>query len=235
MTQLGSIWIQNMKTFFVLLFFLLLQTGQAQELQTGTRRSPITVEVFQSKKKNPGLLEGSYLRRTRQDKKIIERGRYAEGNRMGVWEFYDYGGQIELRYDYENRRAWFPPDPDTLRTMTWAEGDWRPIKLQRAPRPMGSALLASYAFANLPKATGPKLSWKRADLRLYVRIDTAGGIRQINVVHPFGDDWERTFKPGLRECVETLIWLPGLRDGKPVESIWEMAVSATPRLTVLPK
>lgn len=143
--------------------------------------------------------------------------------------------KIELRYDYDHRRAWFPPDPDTLRTMTWADDEWRPIRLQRAARPMGSALLAGYAFANLPKSTGSKLSWKRADLRLYVRVDTAGMIQQINVVHPFGDDWASTFKPGFRQCVETLGWLPGLRDGKPVDSVWEMTVSATPRLTILPK
>lgn len=224
-----------MKNRFGLLFMLLPQISQAQELQPSTRRSPITVEVFQSKKTAPNIPDGPYFRRTRHDKKIIERGRYADGNRTGVWEFYDYNGQIELRYDYENRRAWFPPDPDTLRTMTWADGDWRPIRLQRAPRPMGSALLASYVFANLPKPSGSKLSWKRADVRVYVRIDTSATVRQINVVHPFDPVWEQTIQPGLRQCVKTLGWLPGLRDGKPVESVWEMKVSATPRLTILPR
>jgi len=66
-------------------------------------------ESYYVLKDNREIKHGAYQYSAK--KRLVEKGQYDNGNKVGVWEFYDEEGQLEQRYNYSSRQLEFNRNP----------------------------------------------------------------------------------------------------------------------------
>jgi hypothetical protein len=93
--------------FFLLFTLLFINDCAAQDtVARRNRLSDSVVEHFFELKAKPGVKEGSYTAFLRR-KILLAKGEYKNGQRVGVWQFFDVFGNLSERYDYDNKQFTF--------------------------------------------------------------------------------------------------------------------------------
>ncbi|WP_282037193.1 energy transducer TonB [Saccharicrinis aurantiacus] len=83
---------------------LQLSYGQIKVVKQKNKELKIA-EVYEVQKDLPDIKSGAYSKYVSNEIKknlLIEKGKYENGERVGVWEFYDFGGDISLSYNFDN-------------------------------------------------------------------------------------------------------------------------------------
>ncbi|HLT08065.1 MAG TPA: hypothetical protein VK014_11090 [Cyclobacteriaceae bacterium] len=102
-------------SFAYILFFLIL-SAQAQQTEKTTLRSkhPNVKEIFYVLK-GTNIKHGEYHKTCYGVIKVSEKGRYNNGVKTGIWEYYDQKGAVEHRYDFSRHELLYEKDiPHTL-------------------------------------------------------------------------------------------------------------------------
>jgi TonB family protein len=114
-----------MKTPLTLLLLLSTVCCFAQETEKVTIQNKIPEfrEVFYVLKSNPDVKHGKYKKTYTGSYSIIEEGEYENGNKSGVWKFYDNKGKIDQEIDFTNKKI-TSVKPFVSRISAWlTEGD----------------------------------------------------------------------------------------------------------------
>jgi periplasmic protein TonB len=76
-------------------------------------------EVYYVLENDKNIRHGEYLRYS-WNKDIAEKGLYQMNQRVGAWEFYDFNGNLEQRYNYTDKKIEFSK-PSELKPKMWTE------------------------------------------------------------------------------------------------------------------
>lgn len=91
----------------ILLAVIFLSTnlfGQETKKVTEVITTPAySKEVYSVLKTNKSIRHGEYVRYG-WNNKIAEKGLYESNIRVGLWEFYDFNGELEQKYNYTDRK-----------------------------------------------------------------------------------------------------------------------------------
>lgn len=126
--------ISNLRLIFVLFFICNLAFGQATKMIKKETTTPYYVkEVYEVLKKNESVKHGEYTR-FRNPKKVVEKGRYENNEKTGIWEFYAYNGALEQKYNFsENKVEWSAPEESSNRIQTETGGKSMDIAPEEMP------------------------------------------------------------------------------------------------------
>ena len=86
-----------------LFFFIVIQCLGQDTVAVKNKLSDSLTERFYVLKSNPAIRQGPYMALLNR-KKLIARGHYQNGKKNGVWQFFDTGGKMVERYDYDRKK-----------------------------------------------------------------------------------------------------------------------------------
>ena len=90
--------------FFILFTLPFINACFAQDtVARRNRLSDSVVEHFFELKANPGVKEGLYTAVLRR-KILLAEGKYKNGQKIGVWQFFDVSGNLNERYNYDKKQ-----------------------------------------------------------------------------------------------------------------------------------
>lgn len=95
------LWYVYLLTLCLLMPTLLL----AQPHKMVKKRSMHLLEQFEVLADNDTVRDGTYQKRSMQERKLLEEGQYKANKRVGVWTFYNTSEQPELVYDYDTQQV----------------------------------------------------------------------------------------------------------------------------------
>ncbi len=106
-----------LRTVLFLMVFAVCRTGFAQETMPISRFHPGGIfENYNVLKSNPKIKHGLYQMITRKKTAIVS-GRYDNGERTGVWHFYDQGGKVVELYNYTTKQILYEARPDSTKNF----------------------------------------------------------------------------------------------------------------------
>ena len=150
--------------------------------------------------------------------KLNNKGEYKEGERFGVWEFYNREGELVQKYDYDTKELiYFKPDKiaDKEYEIKTTNGN-KKIPLDRPPIYIGGYQEASKAMsnANLKYPIEAKENETSGTVWISFFVDINGKAINHQVEKSIGDGCDEEALRVVKEIPNN--WLPGLLDGKPV-------------------
>lgn len=204
-----------------LLFFLsfigIISHAQAQKTKTVTKVRFMAIETFDVLKSQKKVRHGDFLSINRYTKTPIAKGQYANNNRIGVWEFYDYrSGELEQKFDFDNHILLFSNLENTPSNHFKYNEEWILDQLDTVPLHIGG-------FSEVRM----KLTEKASDLITPPDIPVAGmavfsfivtkqgETKDFKIVLSSGNDFEDELLTTLMDFKEN--WIPGVYKGEKVD------------------
>lgn len=124
----------NPRLIFVLIFICNFAFGQDIKTIKKEITTPYYIkEVYEVLKKNESVKHGEYTRYI-TPKKVVEKGRYENNVKTGIWEFYSYNGALEQKYNFsENKIEWSAPEESSNRIQTEIGGKFFDVAPEEMP------------------------------------------------------------------------------------------------------
>ena len=100
---------------FIISFLLLVGGygfGQETKKVTIKNKNPKSQEEYYVLKSNKSVKHGSYKKYNYKNKLVFE-GHFTNGVKDSIWEFYDYQGNLEQKYNYTNNEILYYKKDDT--------------------------------------------------------------------------------------------------------------------------
>ena len=200
--------------------WLLSSVACAQETKEVTEETTVFLERYSVLKANKRTKHGSYQRYF--SGKLIEEGDYTQGQRTGLWEFYDSRGTLDQRFDYTAQQVRYSVNydqPDSLRTLyTVVIGsDTSFVRLAKPPVPIGgNSQLARIMMTNLRYPINAQRSGKQGAVLVVYTIDETGTFRPARVLRSSGDSDMDTEALRVINLYGALQWIPAELNGRKV-------------------
>lgn len=205
-------------SFLICIMLSVCLLAHGQEFKTKKFTGQFFTEVFQVEKKSKQK-HGTYLKIQNLNKDTIIRGQYLNDSMIGVWTYFDAKNQPYMKYDYSiDSCLWISElvnKPDTFPIRI--SNDFEFAKLNRPPLYIGFSKEPEISFINSIRI--PLDVMENGKSLLFIAsfvINTAGEIIEVNT-----DEIEN---PQIRSAVKMTFqknkwkYLPGLLDGKPVDT-----------------
>lgn len=171
------------------------------------------------------LISFSQLALAQKIKKVqtkFEHGTLREGQRVGLWEFLDAKGGVELRINYDSGRIVFR-QPDTARYLLRVGEQWQLVRPTRAPHPMGSRAGRAFELERNLHYPHRRLSRMQAGVVLISYIVGPDGHTSGHTLEQgLGLDYNEEVWQALRELPE--LWIPAVYLGQPTAAKFYLAV-----------
>jgi len=225
--------------------------GQETKQVTKEHKNPWGKEVYYVLKSDKSIKHGNYQRlgfkevllingfyknglkdslwteyhRSGKYKKAI--GAYSADKRIGVWEFYNYKGELEQKYDFtKNEIIYFKLDDKEKDFIVIKGSDTTKTKLDRPPLYIGGSvmmfepIITSIQYPEKAKENG--ISGK-----VYVTftIDGNGKTSNHRVTKGIGSGCDEEALRVVKEIPDN--WLPGLLSGQAVNVEYVLPISFT--------
>jgi TonB family protein len=162
-----------------------------------------------------------------KNKKSI--GTYSEDKKVGTWEFYDYKGELEQKYDYtKNEIIYFKLD-DKEKDKDFRvikDSDTTKTKLDRPPLYIGgSAMMFEPILKNIQYPPQAKENGVSGKVYITFTIDSNGKTSNHRVTKGIGSGCDEEALRVVKEIPDN--WLPGLLSGQAVNVEYVLPISFT--------
>lgn len=101
---------------FLALTLVTLAYGQDTKKKSIENKTPYYKEVYYVLKSNQEVKHGEYQKYTKAG--LAEKGQFENNIKAGVWEFYDYGGNLEQRFNYTSQTI------EIIKPFDWIDKLW---------------------------------------------------------------------------------------------------------------
>ena len=207
---------KSFRFFIVLLMPFCLFSGvtstSAQKLHTRKLGDTRFTEHFQVSEGNSDVLDGKYELYYKSH--LIERGRYKNGVRAGVWNFYNLNNLFEFQYDFTR---------DLLLNLSgsdiYARNNYTPPLFLGSPLIPYIYILDSLGY---PLETFEKNVEGKVVLTLI--ISTEGEILESFISESLDEATDREVLNTVKNFPDTWRWIPAKRDGIKIESDYKITV-----------
>jgi TonB family protein len=155
---------------------------------------------------------------------IRERGNYDKGERAGIWEFYNSKSQLEQSYDFTARKL-ILTNPASMTQMSWIIADKDTVQTMvdcTASIIGGSAAYGEILVRNIRFPVSAMKKGVSGQVFVTLIIDENGKPSGHKVSKSLDKDCD---EEALRVSRLLTDWLPAMKDGKPVKSLYLMPVS----------
>lgn len=194
--------------FLIFVCISFVSNGQLKLIKQKNKDLKIT-EVFEIKKDSPLEKNGSYTKYLSNEiskKLLIEKGQYIKGQRVGVWDFFDFYGDLSLRYNFEN-------DSIIIYNSNNAYG----LKENRPLFYLGSRSEIEHIIAVSLKIP-PRLIGSGAIGRVIVKItiEKDGDVSSYKILKGMSTELDKVAIETVKNIPKS--WLPAIKNGEPVSS-----------------
>lgn len=151
-----------------------------------------------------------------------QKGSYTNGNRTGIWEFYDNNDILIQKYNYSTREIVYfsrSKEDQEEKYKIVRQTDTLLTKLDRPPLYIGGInSIQNFIFKNYNKSNAAQE--KEGVIKISFTIDSTGTAINYKILEGMGY--------GCEEAMLTIIksapngWIPGLLSGKPTNTIQNM-------------
>ena len=199
------------KQIFILLIFVPTMLF-AQKTQKVTDKT--TKETFYVLKSDKKTRHGEYKKTSYNNRQIIS-GKYKFGIKDGIWECYDFNGQLTLKYDYTKNELLYYKLNDRLKDKEYRvilNGNKIDTTLNRPPIFLGGDyfILSEIKYPTIAQEHG-----KSGRVVVLFNIDKFGKTSNYRVETPIGYGMDEEVIRVIKLTQDD--WLPGLLDGQPVD------------------
>jgi len=158
-------------------------------------------------------------------------GTYSADNKVGVWEFYDYRGELEQKYDYtKNEIVYFTlEDKERDKEFRVIKGsDTTKTKLDRPPLYIGgSALMFETIFKSIQYPQQARENGISGKVYITFTVDNNGKTSTHRVTKGIGYGCDEEALRVVKEIPDN--WFPGLMSGQAVNVEYILPISFTLR------
>lgn len=157
---------------------------------------------------------------------VLSKGHYRGGERVGIWEYFDNKGQIQLKYDYDNRQSVYcrkVEEGNVSEMFVKMDSNVVSLRLQRDPFFNGDdSQLWKFLSSNINNAARLPQSGLKGTVYVSFFIDPSG--------HAFGHQILRGVSEELNQEAMRVVklipddWIPGIVDGKLVTAQYHIPV-----------
>ena len=183
----------------------------AQKTQKVTDKK--TKETFYVLKSDKKTRHGEYKKFGYN--KLIIKGSYKLGVKEGIWECYDYNGQLTLKYDYTKNELVFYKINDRVKDKKYRvieNGNKIDTTLSRPPIFLGDDY---FIISELNYPTIAQEHGKSGKVVVLFDIDKFGKTSNYRVEIPIGYGMDEEAVRVIKLTQDD--WLPGLLNGQPVD------------------
>jgi len=240
----------HVKHFYCILLMLCSGTIVAQETVLVTNElNPFHKEVYYVLKSDQSVKHGSYQERIKKELRISgfykngkkdslwteyysadkmkTRGMYTQGKPSGIWEYYDYDGTLDQKYDISTKEIVFYKTNQSIKDIefkVFSKTDTTKTKLERPPLYRGGeSIPLRYMRDNLRYPKNAMNNGVTGTVLIAFTIDTDGMTSNYRIAKGIGAGCD---EEALR--VVKLIpnnWVPGVLNGVPVAVEFVMPVT----------
>lgn len=148
----------------------------------------------------------------------LKKGIYKEGEKVGVWEYCDFDGVLQQRYDHSlSQLIWLHDDFKDNVQMVWYDGEFQEATVDREVVFIGGgAELSTYQFP-VEYPMEAKENGISGEVVIEFQIDEDGKASGHRIVKEPAPILGRPVLEMTRGIPD--LWLPALVDGEPVKSI----------------
>lgn len=200
-----------------------MSAAYAQETKEVTGQDNAFTEKYSVLKADKRTKQGPYRQYFRET--LIEKGDYSQGNRIGVWEFYDMRGNLDQKFDYTAQQVQYSANydrPDSLQTlyMVISHTDTSYVQLAKPPVPIGgSSQLARTLMTNLPYPISAQRAGKQGTVAVQYLVDEIGKFRPVRVIRSSGDRDMDEEALRVINLYGVLQWVPAELNGRKVSTM----------------
>jgi len=189
-------------------------------------------ETYYVLKSDTGVRQGAYTLNTVYGDRVLREGVYKNNQKDSIWNSYNYKGELQVKYDYthktlllykEDERWKNEPDHKFVvingKDTSYAKLDQPPVYLD------GNGKYTQILIKTIRYPKVAKEKNIQGKVVIAFTIDTAGNISNFRVKKSIGGGCD---EEALR--VNQMIkgeWLPGMLNGKPVTTEFEIPTSFT--------
>lgn len=199
--------------------WLLSSMAYAQEIREITRKADVYSEKYTVLKADKQIKQGLYQRYFRG--KLIEKGEYNQGQRVGPWEFYDMMEKLDQTYEYTTHQVLFSTlynRPDSLQpAYTVIIGtDTTYSQLTKPPVPVGGQNQLFRTMVTNIHAVGMN---KPSLVVVSYLVDETGKFGPVRIVRSSAESAKNEEALRVIKLYSALSWLPGELNGRKVTTI----------------
>ncbi len=164
-----------------------------------------------------GLKDSTWISYNWNGIKKLSEGIYLNNEKTGIWEYYDFKGEIEVRYNYSTNELLFNKKNEFLDTdkeyKVFINNDTLRTILDREPVFIGS--MFNELFKNIKYPALARENGKSGKVIVSFVIDKNGKTKNHTIIHGMGYGCD---EEALRVIKEYLtFWSPALYQEKPVD------------------
>lgn len=170
-----------------------------------------------------GLKDSLWTYYSGSGRQALTQGMYAKDHRIGIWENYDYHGNLIQKYDYKTKSLIFNTFNDVEKNRAYrviVEKDSIEKKLDRIPVYIGNENLIAINHMNYPAAAKEK--GVKGTVYISFIIDKEGKSCCHKVAISIDPECDAEALKAIKSIPDN--WLPGILDGKPVDVEFGMTV-----------
>ena len=225
----------------LLIIFPVFIFGQETIKKTKSNTSPIGTEIYHVLKSDKSILHGSYQKLNYSNQlivdgyynkgakdstwteyirngKVLKSGKYLADKRVGLWEFYNYDGQLEQTYDYSTNKLVFlktDPKQKELKYTVITDTGLLKTKLERAPIYIdGSGSILNTISSNIRYPIRAMEKGISGKVVITFTIDKEGKTSNYRVTKGIGSGCDEEALRVMKMTSDS--WLPSILDGQTV-------------------
>ncbi len=193
------------KPIVILVLTALISHVSAQSLKKETVKSsfPSLKEVFYVLKSNPEVRHGEYEKTSRGN--LICKGQYEQGEKSGIWQYFDTEKNIAHKVDYTNYKLVFPKEESS-----------------KSAEVLGgyTQLYQMFAYTMMYPEDARRMG-TQGKVMIKFTVDKQGQLKNFIITSGLGHGLDEEAIRALKEC--KMEWFPA-RDsnGEPIESEVEL-------------
>lgn len=204
-----------MRKFIALLLIIISTSIFGQKLKK--RNDKDNKESYTVLNSNPLLKHGNY-KKTNYNNTIRINGYYKNGVKDSIWEFYDFNGKLEQKYDFTKKEIIFYKIEDKNKNEEFkvVNGiDTIKIKLERPPLYIGaSAIMFENLLINIKYPQEAKENGTKGKVYIAFTVNDNGKTSDHRVTQGIGSGCDEEALRVIKEIPDN--WLPGQLNGKSV-------------------
>ncbi len=181
-------------------------------------------ETFYVLASNDTIKQGFYEKHIGRG--LAEKGNYTSNIRTGVWDFFDFNGNIDLKYDYSRKvivETTRSRQEDTVKYLIDTENGWtltqvkRPAIVLQSPKEFGMIMQQNIRFPLEARNNGIS-----GTVLVRFTIDENGKTSDYKVKKGIGYGCDQEAWRVIKMATESAQWLPAVYQDVPVKSEYVM-------------
>jgi periplasmic protein TonB len=193
-------------------FILCHLTSLGQELKKKRKGD----ETFYVLKSDESIRHGEYIKTSTNG--VVEKGQYEMNKKIGVWEFYDLGGNIEQKYNYSDKALLVNNSFASLSMRYLIVKDGEATETAPSQEPIligGPSKYFRHVMENLKYPPNARTKGTQGKVFVSATISSDGVMKDIKVLQSLGDGCDEEALRVINSYESE--WIPGIFNGEKVD------------------